>query len=109
MPAAKPTQPPAADMSVLIKRVDELSQKAGLGPIPPGAQKLPMWKRWLGGEKPEFDGSGLRDVVQTNAVFLDAVKRDLDDSKENIGVGMVSLDRRLDALEAQIGNPPFPG
>ena len=109
MPSAKPGQPPSADMSVLVKRVDELSQKAGLGPVSPGAQKLPVWKRWVGGEKPEFDGTGLRDVVQTNAVFLDAVKRDLDDFRENIGVALNSVDRRLDALEAASVTTTFPG
>ena len=63
----------------------------------------------MGGEKPDFDSSGLRDVVQTNAVYLDSVKRDLDDSKENNGVAHVSFDQRLKLLEAQINNPPFPG
>jgi len=109
MPSAKPGQPPSADMSVLLKRVDELSAKAGMAALPTGAKNLPRWKRWLGGEKPEYDGTGLRDVVQTNAVFLDAVKHDLDDFRENIGVALNSVDRRLDALEAASVTAPFPG
>jgi len=96
-------------MSVLVNRVDALSQKAGLGPLGMGATRLPAWKRWIGGEKPEYDGSGLRDVVQTNAIYLDAVKGDLDNFKDNNGTAHASFNTRLLALEAQINNPPFPG
>jgi predicted transcriptional regulator len=60
---------------------------------------LTTWKRWVGGEF-EFDGVGLRDVVNANAVYLDGVKRDLDDHRENMGVAFNSVDSRLDALEA---------
>lgn len=109
MPSAKPTQPPSADLSALVNRVDELSKKAGLGALGTGAKALPRWKRWIGGEKPDYDASGLRDVVQTNAVYLDSVKRDVDDFRENTGVALVSVDHRLDALEAAVQHPPFPG
>lgn len=103
MASAKPGQPPAADMSVLVKRVDELSKKAGLGSIPVGATKLPLWKRWLGGEKPEYDGTGLRDVVKTNADMLDDVKGDVDTHSERLN----RHSDRLAALEAQPPQVPF--
>ena len=40
---------------------------------------------------------------------MDALKADLDNSKENNGVAHASFDQRLKLLEAQINNPPFPG
>lgn len=104
MPSAKPTQPPAADLSALVNRVDELSKKAGLGALGTGAKALPRWKRWIGGEKPDFDGSGLRDVVATNAIYLDGVKRDVDLHTER-------LDTQAARIEALENAPavPFPG
>lgn len=102
--SAKPGQPPSADLSVLVNRVDALSQKAGLGPIPPGATKLPLWKRWLGGEKPEYDGTGLRDVVNTNAIFLDGVKRDGDVNSQAI----LELRADVQALKEAPAPHPFP-
>lgn len=108
MPSAKPGQPPAADLSVLVKRVDELSKQAGLGPIPIGATKLPLWKRWIGAEKPEYDGKGLRDVVNANALYLDQVKDDIDTHKALDTDRHQALAARVSALEAQ-SQPPFPG
>jgi len=104
MPSAKPTQPPSADMSVLVNRVDELSVKAGLGALGTGAKNLPRWKRWVGGEKPDFDPTGLRDVVDTNARYLDAVKNNVDANGQQIA----DLDTRVKALE-NAPAVPFPG
>lgn len=111
MASAKPTQPPSgADFSALTKKVNELAVKAGVTPLNAlTTGKIPAWKRWVGGEKPDHDGKGLRDVVATNAVMLDDVKGDLDNFRENNGVAHNSFNSRLAALEAQIGNPPFPG
>lgn len=102
MAAAKPTQPPSgADMSALVKRVDELSKKAGLGAF---TSKLPLWKRWLGGEKPDYDGTGLRDVVNTNAVFLDQVKGDVDAN----GQAIAELKADVQVLKEAPAPRPFP-
>lgn len=101
----KPTQPPAADMNFLIARVNELSKKV----LNKGfTSTLPTWKRWVGGET-EYDGSGLRDVVNANAIALDAVKNSLDTFKDNSATVNAEQNQRLSALEAQITNPPFPG
>lgn len=108
MASAKPSQPPKADMSVLVTRVDALSQKAGLGSLPIGATKLPLWKRWVEGAGPEYDVTGLRDIVLANAVLLDDVKGDLDTLRG-------STDHRLDIVEAKVAAleaappSPFPG
>lgn len=104
MASTKPTQPPAADLSVLVNRVDALSVKAGLGKLPLGATKLPLWKRWLGGEKPEYDGTGLRDVVNSNAIMLDGVKRDGDVNSQAI----LELRADVQALKETPAPHPFP-
>lgn len=109
MAAQKPTQPPAADMSVLVNTVDALSQKVLGKPLGLGAKQLPRWKRWLGGDKPDYDGTGLRDVVNTNALYLDNVKKDLDEYQAADNLRQQNTNARLAALEAQINNPPFPG
>lgn len=101
MSAKKPTQPPkGADMNALVKRVDELSQKVLNKSF---SSKLPVWKRWVGGEGDQ-DGVGLRDVVQANAVFLDAVKNDTDALEAKVG----NLANRVKALE-DAPSAPFPG
>lgn len=101
----KPTQPTSgADMSALINAVNETRAKVGLKAI---TSKLPNWKRWVGGEA-EYDGTGLRDVVNANAYALDAVKNSLDTFKANSAAVDADQNQRLSALEAQIANPPFP-
>jgi hypothetical protein len=107
----KPTQPPkSADYSALVKKVNEVAAKAGVTPLSSAnTTAIPRHKRWVGGEAPDYDGTGLRDVVQANAVFLDDVKVDLDDFKENNGIAHASFARRLAAIEAQLAASPFPG
>jgi hypothetical protein len=93
-------------MAALIKAVNEARAKVSLPPI---TSKLPEWKRWVGGESPDHDGTGLRDVVLADARYLDEVKGDLDSFRENNGVAHVSFDQRLKLLEAQQTTDPFPG
>lgn len=104
----KPSQPPKADMSVLLKKVDEIAAKVGVTKLGAGAQALTVWKRWVGSEA-EFDTKGLRDVVNANGYALDNLKDDFDSYKENQGVWNISQDTRLAAIEAQLSNAPFPG
>jgi hypothetical protein len=84
MASKKPTQPPALDAANMVK--------GGT----PAAQKFPVWKRWVEATG-EFDGKGLRDVVNSNAVMLDDVKTDVDEHSARLG----SAESRLAALEAQ--------
>jgi hypothetical protein len=100
MPSAKPSQPPPADMQGLIDRVTELSKKVLNKPF---SSTLPKWKRWVGGEG-EYDVTGLRDVVNADALMLDQVKQDGDTNTAAI----VDLRRRVTALETQ-PSAPFPG
>lgn len=106
MPAKRATQPPAgADFSALVKKVNELATKAGVSPLSELITgRIPAWKRWVGGEKPDFDATGLRDVVDTNAVFLNAVKGDVDTH------GQAILDLQADVKALQEAPParPFP-
>ena len=69
---------------------------------------LTKWKRWVGGEF-EFDGTGLRDTVMANAVYVDQVKEDIDAHKAADNTRHQTINQRLGALEAAIANPPFPG
>ena len=109
MATRKPTEPPAADMSALLNKVNEVATKVDVAPLGGGAMALSKHKRWVGGEKPDFDVNGLRDVVKTNAIYLDNVEEALlshiaaDQSRHT------SINTRLAALEAQpSGTPLFP-
>lgn len=103
MASAKPTQPAAADMSALVNRVDALSKAAGLGPVPVGASTLPKWKRWIGGES-EYDGTGLRDVVNANAIMNDQMKSNIDAHSQAI----IDLQAEVQALKEAPAPHPFP-
>ena len=87
-------------MDALVKRVDALSQKSGLGKF---TSKLPLWKRWVGGEA-EYDVTGLRDVVDTNAKYLDAVKGDVDAHSQAI----IELRQDVQVLKEAPPSRPFP-
>jgi hypothetical protein len=95
MASKKPTQAPTLDAGNMVK--------GGT----PAAQKFPDWKQWVEGSS-EFDGTGLRDVVFSNAQYLDDVKGDLDSLRG-------STDHRIDILEAKVAAleaappSPFPG
>lgn len=105
--ASKVGKAPAADFSALVNRVSALSEKAGLGPLPPGALKLPLWKRWVGGEKPEYNSvasGALRIVVDEHAVEINEIKRDQDVHTDRLNAQA----QRIAALEAQPTTPPFP-
>ena len=105
MAAKRATQPPSgADFSALVKKVNELAGKAGISPLNALITgRIPAWKRWAGGEA-EFDAMGLRDVVDTNAIFLNDVKGDVDSH------GAAILDLRADVKALQEAPPtrPFP-
>ena len=105
--ASKSSKAPAADLSALVNRVSALSEKAGLGPLPPGALKLPLWKRWVGGEKPEYNSvasGALRVVVDEHAVEINGIKGDVDNHTERLNTQA----SRIAALEAQPSTSPFP-
>jgi len=92
VPSKKPTQAPTLDAANMVK--------GGTA----AAQKFPAWKQWVEGSA-GFDGTGLRDVVDTNARYLDDVKGDLDSLRG-------STDHRIDILEAKVAAleaaPPSP-
>ena len=105
MASAKPTQPPTgADFSALVKKVNALAVKAGIDPLNQLITgRIPAWKRWVGGET-EFDGNGLRDVVNSNAIMLDGVKRDGDVNSQAI----LELRADVQALKEAPAAHPFP-
>jgi len=105
MAAAKPTKPPSgADMNALIVSHNEMRLKLGLQPL---VSQLQKWKRWVGGEA-EYDGTGLRDVVNADAIYTDQIKNQLDDVDERELAHYISIDNRLDRLEAAQSFSPFP-
>lgn len=110
MPSQKPTQPPASDFSTMEKAwFDNLKRPDNGEPYQVFANKtLTRWKQWVGGEA-EFDGKGLRDVVNANALYADAVKADLDDHRRADLDRHQTINSRLAALEAAVQSPPFPG
>lgn len=107
MASAKPSKQPAADMSTLVNRVDALSKKAGLGPLGVGAMKLPLWKRWIEGAGPEYDAvseGGLKPVTNANALYVDAIKSDVDLH----GQAIIELRQDVQALKEAPAAKPFP-
>ena len=109
MATRKPNELPAADMSMLLAKVNELAKKTGIDPLHAGAMALSKWKRAVGGEKPDYDVIGLRDVVKTNAIYLDDVEEALHGHIAADQVRHNTINSRLAELEAQpSGSPLFP-
>ena len=109
MASLKPTQAPAFDAKGFCKRLYErVTQTNGTPYAVFGENGMPRWARWINGTG-EFDGKGLRDVINTNAIYLDDVKNDLDAHKTVDNARHTSLAQRVAALEGQNTNAPFPG
>lgn len=111
MASAKPSRPPGgADFSALVKKVNELAGKvSGVAPLSETVTgRIPMWKRWVGGEKPEYaavEAGGLYTVIKANAGALDDVKDDFDQFRTANLAKERQQDDRLAALEAQARDP----
>lgn len=103
--SAKPSQPPSgADFSALVKKVNELAGKAGVAKLNTTITgKIPAWKRWVGGED-EYDGTGLRDVVNANALFQDQMKAAIDAQAQSI----IDLRADVQVLKEAPAPRPFP-
>lgn len=70
-------------------------------------QKFIPWKRWVGGEG-EFDGTGLRDVVNANAISLDNQSAHLIAVDDREARHYIDHEKRISALERAPGTPfPF--
>lgn len=65
-----------------------------------GFQKLNRWLLGIG----EYDGIGLKDVVEANADGLDSIKSHVDLNSGKL----LDLEDRVAALEAQPAPRPFP-
>lgn len=105
----KPKTPPSgADFSALVKKVNELATKAGIAPLSATVTaKIPVWKRWVGSEKPDYDGAekgGLQNVVKANAYALDGLKGDHDNLADRVN----NIDARLRVVEEAPAARPFP-
>lgn len=103
--SAKPTQPPSgADFQALVLKVNELAAKVGVPKLNATITgRIPAWKRWVGGEK-EYDGTGVRDVVNSHGIQLDGMKTNLDNHSQAL------IDLRADVKALQEAPPvrPFP-
>lgn len=109
MASKKPTQPPDMDTKAFVKRLREIVAKVGMPEVIAYRDDyLPKFHRWIRSEG-EFDGAGLRDVVNANAVYLDDVKSDLDAYKTTDSARYAALARRVAALEGAATTSPFPG
>lgn len=105
----KPTQPPDMDSKAFVKRLRDVVAKVGMGPFAVyNDEYLPVFHRWIRAEG-EFDGTGLRDVVNANAYALDDVKEDLDGHKTISNARYTALAQRVAALEGAATTTPFPG
>lgn len=107
--AKLPIEPPAADMATMLNKINELCTKVGVAKLGVGAMNLTKWKRWVGGEKPDFDGTGLRDIVKTNAINLNELSDTLQAHLAADNARHQTINTRLAVLEAQpTGSPLFP-
>jgi hypothetical protein len=96
------------DTKGFLKRLREVTAKVGLGPFPVFADGgLDKLHRWIGSTG-EFDGVGLRDVVNANALAVDELKKDFDNHRTADNSRHVTVDQRLASLEAR-PDVPFPG
>lgn len=105
----KPSQSPTFDEGIFAKRLYERVLTASTNK-PYAVFKpdyFPKFVRWVKGSE-EYDGTGLRDTVNTNALFLDQIKGDLDGHRDMDNARHATLSTRVAALEAQQG-VPFPG
>jgi hypothetical protein len=104
----KPSQPPAMDTKGFVRRLRDITAAVKLGPFSVfNDDQLPPFHRWIRSEG-EFDGNGLRDVVNANAIALDDLKEDLDGHKAVDSARHTALAQRVAALEGQQHNAPFP-
>jgi hypothetical protein len=104
----KPTQPPDMDTKAFVKRIREITAKVGLGPFQTFEDGyLPVFHRWIRSEG-EFDGAGLRDVVNANAYAVDELKADVDRYKAIDNTRHNALAQRVAALEGAATTTPFP-
>jgi len=108
MPSAKPGQPPAFDATAHERVLDEeLKKDDGSSYLVFQDKAFPRWKRWVDGTA-EFDAIGLRDVVNANAIHLDAVEGNLNAHKDADNDRHQTVNQRLTALEAAVASPLFP-
>ena len=109
MPSLKPTQPPVFAEGTFAQRLSErVLTPDGKRYLVFGSQYFPKFIRWVKGSG-EYDGTGLRDVVLANALYLDDVKGDLDQHKDVDAARHAALAARVTKLEQGSGSPPFPG
>lgn len=109
MPSKKPTQPPPFDASQTWKVFNaELKKDDGSSYQVFQEKSFPTWKQWVESTG-AYDGAGLRDVVNANAIYLDSVKDQVDTHITNDNERHSSIATRLAALEDAVANPPFPG
>lgn len=108
MASSKPPRAPAFDAKTFSRRLYERVTQANGSPYavfdyendagdPIG---FPRFKTWI---------ERLRDSVNANAVYLDAVKEDIDTHKAADLARHQSLDARVTALEEAQSTVPFPG
>ena len=113
--SAKPTQPPAGDFATFSKALYDKVRKDGYATGAPfqvfADGTLPKFTRWVSGLG-EYDAVGLRDVVNTNALFLDEVKGDLDQHRSADNARHAVMRADITALQAEVEalrGGPFPG
>lgn len=104
MASAKPTQPPAFDATGHEAALYASVRKPDGTPYQVFADKaLPQWKRWVESTG-EYDGKGLRDVLNQNAMYTDAIKGDVDLH----GQAIIELRADVQALKEAPAARPFP-
>lgn len=104
MAAAKPTQPPPFDATAHEKALyDSVRKPDGSAYLAFADKAYATWKRWVESTG-EYDGKGLRDVLNTNAIYTDAIKRDVDTQAQAI----IELRADVQALKEAPAARPFP-
>jgi len=102
--SAKPTQPPAFDAAMHEKALYDSVRKPDGSPYQAfGDKAYATWKQWVESTG-TYDSKGLRDVVNQNAMFTDAIKGDVDLH----GQAIIELRADVQALKEAPAARPFP-
>jgi len=112
MASAKPSRPPSgADFSAHVKKTNEIAAKVGVAPLSEVVTgRIPLWKRWVGGEKPEYtavEAGGLYTVVKANAVLLDEHIEADNNRHATIRTELNAMEADIAELKEMVDSRPF--
>lgn len=96
MSAKRIVNPPVLDGKAFVEPLAKAFPTSSGTQRPVYGEPFPKFLRWLRGDS-EFDGTGVKDVVNANAQFTDDIKGDVDEHAQRLA----ELESRVAAVEAR--------